>query len=124
MENKVNNKTTGDELVNFLQQKIRTLQKRVVSPKTDLLENDTHYIVRMETLVKTFRWKILEDNVLLVTITKEMDTYDSDTKEIYRETKYGEVKRRVKLPGNVNKSAYTEKWIDGVWTIFIEKANS
>lgn len=110
-----------EERMNFLQQQIKTLQRRLASPKTDLLENDECYIVRMEVMSKSFVWEIIDGNILLVTIDKELDTYGQDVKEIYRETKYGKLKRRVKLPGKVSNEVHSENWENGVWTVYFKK---
>jgi HSP20 family molecular chaperone IbpA len=110
---------------------LKTLERRMHSPKTDLVETSTSYIIRMELAVKEFEWNIKDGQYLFVTYTKEQDyelndMTDSDEepiKIVYSETKYGKNIRRVKLPSKISGEVLSESWDYGVWIIRFLKNN-
>lgn len=117
--NSVNNNTY------MMQQQLRTLERRLNSPKTDLLETPNLYVVRMELPVKSYNWQIKDNRFLLVTGTKEREDLGDNVREVYRETRYGPVTRRVKLPGEINKlNAVFEEWKNGVLTLHFERVQT
>jgi len=101
-------------------QQLKNLQRRVNSPKTDLLETEKQYIVRMELSVKSFSWELREEQFLFVSFDKEQDKF-GEVKEIYREAKYGKTMRRVKLPGKVLAPLANESFENGVWIAYFNK---
>jgi HSP20 family molecular chaperone IbpA len=104
-------------------QQLKNLQRRINSPKTDLLETEKQYIVRMELSVKSFSWELREEQFLFVSFDKEQDNF-GEVKELYREAKYGKTMRRVKLPGKVLASLASESYENGVWIAYFNKQNS
>jgi HSP20 family molecular chaperone IbpA len=107
-----------------LQNKLKILEKRLNSPKTDLGETDDHIYIRMELPVNNFKWNIKDDIYLYVTYTKEYDI-NENVKIIYSETNYGTAIRRVKLPHKVNNNnVIYESWQDGILILFLEKQNT
>lgn len=110
---------------NNYEDKIKTLQRRIHSPKTDLLENDNYIIVRMELPVHEINWEILNNNILLVSYEKRESVYKHDNlKVIYSETKYGKGMRRVKLPCEILNDAITNEWCDGIFILCFRKKDS
>ena len=102
--------------------KLKTLQRRIHSPKTDLLENDYYIIVRMEIPVDEFRWEIKDDNtILFVSYEKKEPIYKYDNLRIvYSETKYGKGMRRVKLPCKI-KELISQEFECGVLILYFQK---
>jgi HSP20 family molecular chaperone IbpA len=103
-----------------ISQQLKNLQRRINSPKTDLLESSEHYIVRMELPVKSFSWEVREGQLLFVSFEKEQERF-GEVKEIYREAKYGRTMRRVKLPGRVLEKLAKESFENGVWIAYFAK---
>jgi HSP20 family molecular chaperone IbpA len=107
-----------------LQQHIKNLQRRCNSPKTDLLETDDVFIVRMELPVTSYRWELKEEQILLVTYQKEQFEFEG-AKEIYRESRHGQSMRRVKLPAKVNARPFSESYTNGIWVVkFAKQSNA
>jgi HSP20 family molecular chaperone IbpA len=106
-----------------LQNKLKILEKRLNSPKTDLGETHDHIYIRMELPVNKFKWNIKDDIYLYVTYTKEYDI-NQNVKIIYSETNYGTATRRVKLPHKVNNNVIYESWQDGILTLLLQKQNT
>jgi HSP20 family protein len=104
----------------------KNLQKRLHSPKVDLFERDSSYFVKIElpgldrnSLKITFK----DDQILFVSGSKSQEPkliLDTD-KIIYRETKYNDFNRRIKLPGLVEKENYTLDLNQGVLILDIQK---
>jgi HSP20 family molecular chaperone IbpA len=101
-------------------QQIKNLQRRINSPKTDLLETETQFIVRMELSVKSYSWELKDEQFLFVSFEKEKENF-GEVNEIYRETKYGKTMRRVKLPNKVLTPLASETYENGVWIAHFNK---
>lgn len=114
----------GGGKVSYLQQQIKNLQRRVNSPKTDLLETDDVYIVRMELPCDCFKWELKDNQILLVSLEKKMEYAEENVKEIYREARYGKLMRRVKLPGLVDNKPVSDDWKNGVWVVHFKKQST
>ncbi len=119
VEYKKNKKTNYEE-------EFRNLQKRLHSPKVDLFERDSSYFVKIElpgvdsnSLKITFK----DDQILFVSGSKlkEHNVILDTDKIIYRETKYNDFNRRIKLPGLVEKENYTQDLYQGVLLLNIQK---
>jgi HSP20 family molecular chaperone IbpA len=102
---------------------LKTLERRMHSPKTDLVETQTSYIIRMELAVKDFEWNIKDQQYLFVSYVRDQDYghEDDSIKVIYSETKYGKNIRRVKLPSKISGEVLRETWDYGVWIIEFAK---
>lgn len=103
-----------------LQQQIKNLQRRYNSARTDLLETQDTFIVRMELPVTSFKWELKEEQILLVTQQKFQEEF-AGAKEIYRECRYGQNMRRVKLPGKVVHEPISDTYNNGIWVIEFAK---
>lgn len=101
---------------------IKILEKRLNSPKTDLVETDNTVIVRMELPVSTFEWSVKDGTILYVILHKDY-TYSDEERIIYTETNYGKTTRRVKLPCKITE-CISESWENGIWYIVFEKEKS
>lgn len=108
------------------------LQKRVDSPKVDLVENGDHYIVKMEVpglKIDDLMVKLKDSQFLLVSGNKNeehtKETQDSNSHVIvYKESKYGSFTRRVKLPTLIKyKNGISTSIEDGVLVIICKKEN-
>ena len=99
-----------------LQQQIKNLQRRYNSARTDLLETHDTFIVRMELPVTHFDWELKEEQILLVSHQKLQEEF-TGAKEVYRECRYGQNMRRVKLPGKVKPKPVSESYTNGIWVI-------
>ena len=101
---------------------IEFLQKRINSPKVDLYENETQVLVKIELPgmdKDTIRVNLKESQILLVGGVKSEEDY-SDFTNKYKECRYNNIMRRIKLPSHVyyNKN-FT--YVDGVFTITFDK---
>lgn len=106
-----------------LQQQIKNLQRRYNSARTDLLETDLTFIVRMELPVTSFRWELKDKQILLVSYQKDQEEFPG-AKEVYRECRYGKSMRRVKLPEQVNPEPVNESYTNGIWVIEFARYNN
>jgi len=106
------------------------LQKRIDSPKVDLVENGDHYIVKMEVpglKKEDLNIKLKDSQFLLVSGDKNEEcteeTQDSNGHTIvYKESKYGSFTRRVKLPTLIKyKNGISSSIEDGVLTVICTK---
>lgn len=107
--------------------KLNNLENRIHSPKVDLVEDGNVYVVKMEVPgidQKNTSVKLKDSQFLLVTGTKQEEhteeTQDSQGHQIvYKESKYGSVTRRVKLPSTITK--FTTSLSNGVLQIVCDK---
>ena len=94
-----NNNTTAR-----YEQEIKNLQKRIYSPKVDLIERDTYYFVKIELPAvdkDTLKVSIRDDQFVLISGSKYQDDILDTDHVIYRESKFKDFNRRVKLPSIV-----------------------
>lgn len=87
--------------VSKLQQEITNLKKRIHSPKVNLIERNNFYLIKIElpgVLKESINIEIKENQIILISGNKNQDElYDTD-RVIYRESKYNNFIRRIKLP--------------------------
>ena len=117
-----NNKRTN---LQKLELTIKNLQKKVNSPKVDLIQNDYFYKVRIElsgVKQETVKIEIKEEQIVLISGIRSTE-FDKEDKVVYSETRYGNFMRRVKLPDLVNEST-THYFSDGVLYITFTKKES
>ena len=114
-----NNKRTN---LQKLELTIKNLQKKVNSPKVDLIQNDYFYKVRIElsgVKQETVKIEIKEEQIVLISGIRSTE-FDKEDKVVYSETRYGNFMRRVKLPDLVNES-FTHFYTDGVLYLTFKK---
>ena len=106
------------------EEEFRNLQKRLHSPKVDLFERDYSYFVKIElpgvdsdSLEISFK----DDQIVFVSGSKVKNFILNTDKIIYRETKYNDFNRRIKLPGLVQNKNYTYHFHQGVLFLNIQK---
>lgn len=88
-----------------LEQDLKNLQKRIHSPKVDLVERDNVYSIRIELPgvdLDSIKIEIKNSQIVLISGSKTKDTVYENDKVVYRESKYDSFTRRVKLPGLIN----------------------
>jgi HSP20 family molecular chaperone IbpA len=86
------------------EQEIKNLQRRIHSPKVDLVERDYCYLVRIELPgidKSSISVKIKEDQIVLISGTKIPDDLLETDRIVYKESKFNDFTRRIKLPGTV-----------------------
>jgi HSP20 family protein len=87
-----------------LEQEIKNLKKRIYSPKVNLIERDNSYLIKIELpgiIKESIDIKIKENQIIIISGNKIKDElYDTD-RIIYRESKYDDFSRRIKLPSAV-----------------------
>ena len=91
-----------------LEQEVKNLQKRIHSPKVDLIEREDYYMVRIEIPgidKNSIRIQIKEQQIVLISGTKLPEEIFEEDNIIYRESRFDRFMRRVKLPGQIE---YTE----------------
>ena len=87
--------------ISKLQQEIVNLKKRIHSPKVNLIERNNFYLIKIEipgVIKESINVQIKENQIVLISGNKHQDElYDTD-RIIYRESKYNDFIRRIKLP--------------------------
>jgi HSP20 family molecular chaperone IbpA len=86
------------------EQEIKNLQRRIHSPKVDLIERDSCYLVRIELpgiKKSSISVKIKEDQIVFISGSKISDELLETDNIIYKESKFNDFTRRIKLPGTV-----------------------
>lgn len=93
--------TSKQSKIAKLQQEIVNLKKRIYSPKVNLIERNNLYLIKIElpgVIKESINVQIKESQIILVSGNKRQDElYDTD-RIIYRESKYNDFIRRIKLP--------------------------
>jgi HSP20 family protein len=106
------------------EQDIRNLQRRIHSPKVDLIERAYYYLVRIELPgvdKDTIKINIKDNQIVFISGTKTAsDILDTD-KIIYKESKFDDFTRRVKLPGQVLRLYNVLDFSNGVLNITFDK---
>ena len=110
--------------------KLNNLENRIHSPKVDLVEDGDVYVVKIEVPgieKQNISVKLKDSQFLLVTGTKDEEhteeSQDSQKHQIvYKESKYGSVTRRVKLPSSISK--FTTSLSNGVLQIVCDKQDT
>ena len=132
-----NNKTEFEKVTYKSKQKntdnleleLKNLQRRIHSPKVDLIERDQYYLVRIElpgVTQDSIKIQIKEHQIVLISGSKNIeDTLDQD-RIIYKESKYNNFVRRIKLPSpikffNLNQDLNLK---DGILYLQFEKVNN
>ena len=120
-KNKNNNQNRDIEFKN--------LQRRIHSPKVDLVERDQFYLVRIElpgVTPESTKLQIKDQQILFISGSKKLeDSYETD-RVIYRESKYNDFVRRIKLPGPIKFFNLNQKlnFSNGVLYLKFEKVIS
>lgn len=107
-----------------LQQELLLSQKRVNSPKADLVELGEHYIVRVEfpgVEQSNISFELKDDQIALFSVEKPL-LEDPNEKVVYRECRYGKIMRKVKLPGKVHQTEVSKSFENGVLTVVFQKS--
>jgi HSP20 family molecular chaperone IbpA len=119
--NVTNKKTFTNEISN--------LQRKIYSPKVDLISCSNLFKVRIElpgVLSDTIRVELKEQQIVLISgVRTSLISLDQETdKVIYSETKYGNFIRRVKLPELVEPFYFNKNehvLVDGVLYLEFQK---
>lgn len=113
--------------ISRLEQSLKNLQKKIHSPKVDLVERDNFYLVRIELpgiKLDTINIEIKESQIVLISGSKHVnDIYETD-RVVYKESKYDKFMRRIKLPGKVKVTDFNKDCLDlvnGVLNLSFEK---
>jgi HSP20 family molecular chaperone IbpA len=80
---------------------IKNLQRRIHSPKVDLVERENMYVIRIELPgvdVSTVKIELKDEQIVLISGSKFVDDVLPTDKIIYKESKFRDFIRRVKLP--------------------------
>jgi HSP20 family molecular chaperone IbpA len=119
-----------EEHISFreLKYQLDLLQRRVHSPKVDLIDINSLFIVKMEIAglnIKDIGIEVRDSQILLVSGKKYEDEIIAG-RSIYKECKYGNFMRRVKLPSQVNNFNFNRDVLykNGVLTITFNKNES
>lgn len=116
--------------VSRLEQSLKNLQKKIHSPKVDLVERDNFYLVRIELpgiKLDTINIEIKESQILLISGSKHVNNIYETDRIVYKESKYDKFMRRVKLPGKVKVTNFDKDKLDlvnGVLNLSFEKDTS
>jgi HSP20 family molecular chaperone IbpA len=113
--------------ISRLEQSLRNLQKKIHSPKVDLVERDNFYLVRIELpgiKLDTINIEIKESQIVLISCSKHVNNIYETDRVVYKESKYDKFMRRVKLPGKIKVTEFNKDnldFINGVLNLSFEK---
>ena len=116
--------------ISKLEQSLKNLQKKIHSPKVDLVDRDNSYLVRIElpgATLDSIKIDIKESQILLISGSKTMNNLYETDRIVYKESKYDKFMRRVKLPGKVKPFNFVNNNLDftnGVLNLSFEKESS
>lgn len=103
--NNNNNVTTKRfSRVSKLEQDLKNLQRRMHSPKVDLVERGDNYLVRIElpgVNLDSVKIEIKDSQIVLISGNKTNNLSFETDRVVYRESRYDSFTRRIKLPGKV-----------------------
>lgn len=104
---------------------IQNLHKRIYSPKVDLIERESCYFIRIElpgVEKSSIKISVKDDQIVFISGKKQLDEILDTDKVIYKESKYNDFTRRVKLPSiivpNLNNNL---DFKDGILKLFFTK---
>ena len=106
------------------EQDIRNLQRRIHSPKVDLIERAYCYSVRIELPgvdKNTIKINIKDNQIIFISGTKTISNIIETDKIIYKESKFDDFTRRVKLPGQVLRFNNVLDFSNGVLNLTFDK---
>jgi HSP20 family protein len=109
------------------EQDIRNLQRRIYSPKVDLIERLDCYLVRIELPgvdKNTIKINIKDNQIIFISGSKTTSKILETDKIIYKESKFDEFTRRVKLPGLVLRFNNVLDFSNGVLNLTFDKKES
>lgn len=109
-----------------LQHELSLAQKRLNSPKIDLVESGDKYIIRLEisgVRLSNVSFELQDDQIVLFTIEKEL-VEEQNQKVIYRECRYGKFMRKVKLPSKAFLLPETVQLEHGVYIVHFQKQSA
>ena len=113
--------------VSRLEQSLKNLQKKIHSPKVDLVERDNSYLVRIELpgiTLDSLNIEIKESQILLISGNKTTNNLYETDRVVYKESKYDKFMRRVKLPGKIKAIDFNKDnldFVNGVLNLTFEK---
>lgn len=108
---------------------LKNLERRINSPKVDLIERNQYYLVRIElpgVTSESIKIQIKEHQIVFVSGFKLQEPISENDRVIYRECKYNNFVRRIKLPGPIKFFNINEKlnFSNGVLHLTFEKVSS
>jgi HSP20 family protein len=111
-----------------LKQQLSLLQKRMNSPKVDLMEAEETFVIRVEVPglnLRDLRIDLQSNQFLLISGFKT-ETEVEVKRVVYKECRYGKFMRRVKLPALVRDFIFKRdvSLHSGVLTIILDKKNT
>ena len=113
--------------ISKLEQSLKNLQKKIHSPKVDLVDRDNFYLVRIElpgATLDSINIDIKESQILLISGNKTTNNLYETDRVVYKESKYDKFMRRVKLPGKIKVTEFNKDnldFINGVLNLSFEK---
>ena len=103
---------------------IKNLQRRIYSPKVDLLERDNSYHIRLELAgmdQSSIKVNLKDEQIVFVSGTKCQEELLETDKLIYKESKFNDFTRRVKLQSLVKYKSQQLKLNNGILNLVFEK---
>jgi HSP20 family protein len=104
---------------------IQNLHKRIYSPKVDLIERESCYFIRIElpgVEKSSIKISVKDDQIVFISGKKQLDEILDTDKVIYKESKYNDFTRRVKLPSIIVPNLNNDlDFKDGILKLFFTK---
>lgn len=109
------------------EQEIKNLQRRIHSPKVDLIETGNSFLIRIELPgidKSTIRVTVKDNQIVLISGSKYEEQYLQTDRVIYKESKFNDFTRRVKLPSFVHPFNNVLDLENGVLKIYFSKKDN
>jgi HSP20 family molecular chaperone IbpA len=104
---------------------IQNLHRRIYSPKVDLIERGNSYFIRIElpgVEKSSIKINVKDDQIVFISGKKQYDEILKTDKVIYKESKYNDFTRRVKLPNCIIYDSNDQlDFKDGILKIYFTK---
>ena len=108
---------------------LKNLQRRIHSPKVDLIERDQYYLVRIElpgVTQDSIKIQIKEQQIVFISGFKNKEDIHDTDRIIYKESKYNNFTRRIKLPSSIKFFNLNQKlnFVNGILYLQFEKTSN
>lgn len=125
---KNNQKFIKNKQVNEKEDEIKNLYRKIHSPKVDLIDRNSVYFIRIElpgVEKSSIKIDVKDNQIVFISGKKYIDNISNTDKIIYKESKYNDFTRRIKLPSLIlNEYDNDFDFKDGVLRITFQKSET
>lgn len=117
---------SSENYIRTLKKQINTLKKHSNTPKVALYETETQFILFVDIsgqLCSCLNMQVIDNRYLLISYNKYRYYVGSETKVLYNEIQYGDIKRKVKFPCKINEIFVMDKINESSCKLTFDKIN-